>query len=195
MNCKNFRRRTRTKNKKRTVYLYCTELRKEITFNDCKGCPYKEYKVCRNSSFEGNFGQKKDKNNKKCTKTSKNSAIQQKKSTKLSKNVQIKRKSSKLAKLERERQSLFTDDLDHCIICGKSPVNKHEIFGGRNRQNSMIYRLVIPLCTAEHHSQIECKGIHFDKNLRDEWHVKGQLKFEEVYSDLDFVKIFGINYK
>ena len=196
MNCKNFRQRTRTKNKKRTVYLYCNELRKEIIFNDCKGCPYKEYKVCRNSSFEGNFGRKKDKNNETCVKTNKNSAIQHKTYSKMLKKVPIKKKSSKLAKLEKERFSLFTDDLEHCIICGKSPINKHEIFfGSANRQKSMKYGLVIPLCTAEHHNQIECKGIHFNKELRNEWHIKGQLKFEEVYSDLEFLEIFGENYK
>ena len=106
----------------------------------------------------------------------------------------IKKRSSKLAKLERERFSLFTDDLEHCIICGKSPVNKHEIFGGRNRLNSIKYGLVIPLCTCKHHNQVECKGIHFDRKLQDEWHIKGQLKFIEVYPDLRFEDIFKINY-
>lgn len=106
----------------------------------------------------------------------------------------IKKRSSKLAKLERERFSLFTDDLEHCIICGKSPVNKHEIFGGRNRLNSIKYGLVIPLCTCKHHNQVECKGIHFDRKLQDEWHKKGQIKFNEIYPDLRFEDIFKINY-
>lgn len=182
-NCKNLKHRTRTKNKRRTVYLYCTELKKEITFDDCRGCEYKEYKS--NSSQM-----------KKCTKNNGNCAFQEKKTPKLSKKVQIKKKSSKLAKLERERQSLFTDDLEHCIICGKSPVNKHEIFyGSGNRQKSMKYGLVIPLCTCEHHNQVECKGIHFDTQLQDEWHKKGQTKFEEVYPDLVFIQIFGREYK
>lgn len=158
--------------------LECKKDKNRIPFKDCKGCPYKEYKVCRNNSFEGNLGQKKEKN-----------------SLKMSKKVQIKRKSSKLAKLERERTSLFTDDLEHCIICGKSPVNLHEIFGGRNRLNSIKYKLVIPLCTCEHHNQVECKGIHFDKELRKKWHEKGQVIFEQTYPDLVFKDIFGRNYK
>ena len=107
----------------------------------------------------------------------------------------IKQRSNKLANLERNRTSLFTDDLDHCIICGKSPVNVHEIFGGRNRLNSIKYKLVIPLCTKEHHNQIECKGIHFDKHLRNEWHIKGQIMFNKAYPDLNFRDIFGKNYK
>lgn len=106
----------------------------------------------------------------------------------------MKNKSNKLAKLERERKSLFTDDLEHCIICGRSPVNKHEIFGGRNRLNSIKYKLVIPLCTCEHHDQVNCRGIHFDKKLRDEWHKKGQALFQETYPDLDFMEIFKENF-
>ncbi len=106
----------------------------------------------------------------------------------------IKKKSNKLAKLERNRESLFTDDMTKCIICGKCPINKHEIFGGRNRQNSIKYKLVIPLCTCEHHDQVNQRGIHFDKNLKKEWHKKGQVMFNKTYPDLDFEDIFKRNY-
>lgn len=107
---------------------------------------------------------------------------------------QLKQRTRKQSKLERERESLFTNDLEHCIICGRSPVNKHEIFGGRNRLNSIKYKLVIPLCTCEHHDQVNCRGIHFDKKLRDEWHRKGQALFNETYPDLDFLDIFKENF-
>lgn len=107
---------------------------------------------------------------------------------------QLKQRTSKQAKLERERKSLFTDDLDHCIICGRSPVNNHEIFGGRNRLNSIKYKLVIPLCTCKHHDQVNCRGIHFDKKLRDKWHKKGQTKFIETYPNLKFEDIFKENF-
>lgn len=109
--------------------------------------------------------------------------------------AKLRNKTGKLAKIERNRTSLFTNDLEHCIICAQSPVNKHEIFFGRNRQNSIKYKLVIPLCVKEHHNQLEQKGIHFDTKLCDEWHVKGQLKFEECYPNLDFISIFHRNYK
>lgn len=131
MNC--IYNKVRTKKYKK--YIYCTKQRKIIQYSNCKGCPYKEYKV------------KEQK--------------------------QMKQRTSKQTKLERDRFSLFTDDLEYCIICGKSLINKHEIFGGRNRLNSIKYGLVIPLCTCEHHNQVECKGIHFDKKLRNEWHKKG----------------------
>lgn len=167
--CINFRQRTKTKDKRKTVYFYCAKQRKEITFDDCRSCPFKEYKM-----QQRNLNKSKIQNNKK---------------------IGLKQKSTKLAKLERDRFSLFTDDLEHCIICGKSPVNKHEIFGGSaNRKKSMEYGLVIPLCTCEHHDQINCKGIHFDKELRNEWHIKGQVIFQQNYPNLNFIDMFGRNY-
>lgn len=156
--------------------LYCKERKCTIKISECNGCPYKKYK--ENTQY----------NVKKCEKITKIHKISRK-------NVQIKKKTNKLAKMERERFSLFTEDLDHCIICGKSPVNKHEIFfGAKNRLNSIKYGLVIPLCTTEHHNQVGCTGIHFDKVLREHWQIKAQKKFQEVYPELDFLEIFGRNY-
>ena len=95
-----------------------------------------------------------------------------------------------------KRYSILTNDLTKCIECGRNgTINLHEIFFGRNRQNSIKYGLVIPLCQAEHHNQYQSKGIHFDKDLCDKWHKIGQQKFEEVYPDLNFVDIFRRNYK
>lgn len=95
---------------------------------------------------------------------------------------------------DSERFSILTNDLDHCIICGKTNINKHEIFGGRNRQNSKNYGLVIPLCQEIHHNQYKCKGIHFDAELREYWHKKGQEIFNKVYPNEDFISIFKRNY-
>lgn len=169
----------------------CKRTGKEIKLSECTNCPYKEYKdkkcttIVKKSGLEWKNAQKSPVY---CANSNKNSR-------KLQSSAKINQKSSKLAKLERNRFSLFTDDLDHCIICGKSPVNKHEIFGGSaNRKKSMEYGLVIPLCTREHHDQVNCRGIHFDKKLRDEWHIKGQLKFIESYPDLRFEDIFKKNY-
>lgn len=98
---------------------------------------------------------------------------------------------------DSKRYSILTDDLEHCIICGRPKVNKHEIFfGTANRQISKNYGLVIPLCEEIHHNQYACKGIHFDKNLCDEWHRIGQEKFMEYYNKTidEFRGIFGKNY-
>lgn len=100
----------------------------------------------------------------------------------------IKKRTNKQAQAEKNRKSIFTNDLYHCIICGKKRDNLHEVFFGRNRQLSIKYGLVIPLC-------IEChQEIHKNKKIQDIWHKKGQDIFETYYPDLDFLKIFRRNY-
>ena len=74
-------------------------------------------------------------------------------------NKPIKKKSNKLAKLERNRFSILTDDLEHCYICKKiyfrlvPREDLHEIFGGRNRQISMRKGFVVPLCRKCHDNE------------------------------------------
>ena len=156
--------------------LYCKQKKCIIKLSECNGCPYKEYKGNYNNNY------KKNKNNVKiCKKTAKMH-------NKLQKTVQIRKKSTKLAKMERERFSILTKDLDHCIFCGAKKDNLHEVIFGSNRLNSIKYGLVIPVCY-EHH--LEC---HKNSQLQDDWKIKAQIKFEEVYPDLDFLKIFGKNY-
>ena len=100
----------------------------------------------------------------------------------------IKKRTNKQAQAEKNRKSLFTNDLNHCIICGKKRENLHEVFFGRNRQLSIKYGLVIPLC-------IEChQEMHKNKKLQDIWHKKGQLLFEKTYPELNFLTIFRKNY-
>lgn len=140
-------------------YLYCTALKKIIQYEDCKNCKFKEYKK----------------------KTVVNGSIQ-------FKSVSIKNKSSKLAKLERNRTSLFIDDLTHCIICGKPKDNIHEVFFGKNRLNSIMYNQVIPLCL-KHHQEI-----HKNSELNLYYKQIGQKKFENNHTRDEFIKIFGKNY-
>jgi len=101
----------------------------------------------------------------------------------------MKQKSSKLSTLERNRKSILTKDLRKCVICGKPSVNKHEVFFGRNRQNSMKYGLVIGLCYRCH------LLMHRNIIWQEIWHVKGQTAFEEHYPELDFLSIFKKSYK
>ena len=99
----------------------------------------------------------------------------------------MKTKSKKLAKLERDRFSIITDDLSTCIICGIPKQDLNEIFGGRNRQNSMKYGLVIPMCRKCHIKYTN------DRNMQLKWMKICQKKFEEVYN-IDFIDIFKRNY-
>jgi hypothetical protein len=99
----------------------------------------------------------------------------------------MKKKSSKLAKLERNRFSILTNNLDYCIICGKTKQDLNEIYPGRNRQNSMKYGLVIPMCRSCHTKYTN------DRNMQLYWMKLGQEKFEEMYEE-DFISIFKRNY-
>ena len=108
---------------------------------------------------------------------------------KASQNKTIKKRSYSLAKKEKQRYSIIVKDLDKCVICGKKRDNLHEIFFGKNRQNSITYGLVIPLCYSHH------VLMHKDSKLQHIWHIIGQTKFEEHYPDLNFLEIFGKNYK
>lgn len=94
------------------------------------------------------------------------------------------------------RYSILTNDMERCIICGRTNVNKHEIFFGNKRQLSKAYGLVIPLCQEFHHNQFENLGIHFDKELDNKWRIKGQKAFMEHYKKTkeEFREIFGVNY-
>jgi hypothetical protein len=102
----------------------------------------------------------------------------------------MKYKTNKLAKLERSRFSIFTDDLDTCMFCGMSATDLNEIFRGRNRRNSMKYGAVIPMCRKCH------SKITDDTKLELEWKIKGQKKAMEYYkmSVEEFIEIFGMNY-
>ena len=99
----------------------------------------------------------------------------------------MKLKSSKLAKLERNRFSIITNNLSYCIVCGKPKQDLNEIFGGRNRQNSMKYGLVIPMCRRCHREYTD------NVEMQLKWKKLGQEKFNECY-DEDFIDIFKRNY-
>ena len=144
--------------------LECKKDNKRNIPNDCRNCKDK----CLNYQ--------------KCTKLQKKYTFQEKKSPKMY------NKSAKLKKLERNRESLFTNDMDHCFLCHSKRNDLHEIFGGRNRINSMKYGLILPLCRNCH------SRYQNDKNFNDYWHKKGQAAFEEIYPDLKFIDIFKRNY-
>jgi len=145
----------------------CKKTGKIININDCKNCKYKEYK---------------------CTKIKDNCAKASKNRQQMHNNCAIKKKTNKLSKLERNRYSVFTDDLEHCIICGNKKDNLHEVFPGAYRLRSMKYHMVLPLC-AHHHTQM-----HEDIELSLYWKRSCQKEFEMSHTREEFIKIFGKNY-
>ena len=102
---------------------------------------------------------------------------------------QYRKKSSTIQKAERNRFSVFTEDLVHCILCGDKKDNLHEIFFGKNRIKSMKYGFVIPLCYKCH------LEMHRNTQLQEIWHVRGQLYFEKkIGSRNEFIAVFEKSY-
>jgi len=101
----------------------------------------------------------------------------------------MKNKSSKLAKLERGRFSVFCSD-DYCSLCGSNyQLTWDEIFKGSNRQMSMKYGFCNRLCLKCH------RRINEDYEYIDYWHKIAQNYYEEHYGTReDFIKDFGRNY-
>ena len=107
-----------------------------------------------------------------------------------SNSTKLKKRTSKQAKLERNRFSILTNDLEHCVICGAKKDHLHEVFFGRNRTNSIKWGCVIPLCSAHH---VE---MHKNKEWQEYWHIIAQKKFMEYYhkSIDEFIDAMKKNY-
>ena len=144
--------------------LFCKKKNKTITFKDCNNCKFKEYKE-------------------KCTINNKNCALH------TNKTYKMHNKSANLSKLERNRFSIIYPNKNKCCLCPNTTnLTWHEIYRGRNRQNSMKYGLCLRLC-------IKCHELYQEnKEFNDYWHKKGQLAFMKSYPDLDFIRIFKTNY-
>ena len=170
--------------KKRKNKPYCKLLDREITFSLCRECDNKEYKksdikISKKSGFWSKSPVKSGQINKNAQSLTKKPV----------KNTKMHNKSKKLTKLEKNRKSVFTDDLEHCYLCGKKKNDLHEVYGGRNRINSIKYNFILPLCR-ECHSSNQNNPI-----FNDYWHKQGQLYWEEnIGSREEFIKVFRRNY-
>lgn len=97
----------------------------------------------------------------------------------------IMQKSSKLAKLERERYSILTNNLDKCYLCNRKKKHIHEIYKGCNRQVSMKNGFCIPICDICH-TETEINS-DLDKKLKQ----KCQIEFEKKHTRVEFIAIIG----
>ena len=163
--------------KKRKNKPYCNVIKKEITLSQCGECVNKEYKKSTfkgkspvksgNKMQQGNLKQHKTHNNKK-----------------------MRVKSKKLAKLERDRHSVFTDNKDKCMFCpATTNLTWHEIYAGRNRQNSMEDGFCLRMCLLCHEKKQE------DAQFNEFWHRKAQLYYEKnIGSRNQFLARYRRNY-
>lgn len=165
--------------KKRKSKPFCKLKNKEIPFSCCQECDKKEYK---NKSLQKSAELCKSNNHqiKKASGLNKKSPLMSGK---------MKNKSNKLAKLERNRFSVFTDD-KKCFVCKSTyQLTWNEIFRGRNRVNSMKYGFCLRMCLRCHEKHQE------DVEINDYWHRKSQQYFEDnIGSREEFLAIFRRNY-
>lgn len=167
--------------KKRKNKPYCNIIKKEITLSQCRECDNKEYKSPKivKSTFKTPC---------KSVVFSKNRAKLQNKDhfPDIRKMVV---KSKKLAKLERNRFSVFTDD-DKCFVCNsKYLLTWNEIYRGKNRANSMVYGFCLRMCITCHRKYQE------DIKFNDYWHKKAQHYWESnIGSKEQFIATFRRNY-
>lgn len=163
--------------KKRKNKPYCKLLNKEITFSLCRECDNKEYKKSTSNKKSPTISGQMRKNAQSLTKE------QQKK-------IKMHKKTKKLTKLEKNRYSVFSYDTERCYLCGSTyKLTWHEIYAGKNRQNSMRYGLCLRLCLNCHSKEQE------DSQFNDYWHKQGQLYWEKnIGSREEFIKVFRRNY-
>ena len=93
------------------------------------------------------------------------------------------------------KRSVLTDDLEHCIICGKSPAQLHHVFSGEhiNRVYAEEDGFIIPLCWM-HHTGDWKRSVHGNPALGLKFKRMAQWKYEETHTRDEFRKRYGKSY-
>ncbi len=95
--------------------------------------------------------------------------------------------------MAKRLKSVLTDDMDHCMFTGTAPVERHHVYGGRNRKNSEKYGFIAPLRPDLHPNGVFAGK--YAKVIDMELKERCQRYFEEHYGTRkDFISIFGISY-
>ena len=72
-------------------------------------------------------------------------------------------------------------------------IERHHIMSGSDRNKSTKYGLIAPLCTKHH--RIGNDAVHQSRQTNDKLKALAHIAFEKHYPKLDWLKIFGRNYK
>ena len=100
----------------------------------------------------------------------------------------MRNKTYKLKKLEKNRFSILTNDMEHCYICQSPFVEIHEIYNAGNRKISMKNGFCVPLCHRHHeYVTLNADGSNYLKQ-------KCQMVFEKTHSREEFMKLIGRNF-
>lgn len=111
--------------------------------------------------------------------------IKQRPAEKKKNTTEIKKKSSKLAKLERQRDKNLTKE-GICEYCGNysKRLDPHEIYGGSNRQRSIKHKFV----------KLICPKCHSNEKIIKQLRIDTQKEYEKTHTREDFIKIIGKSY-
>lgn len=88
-------------------------------------------------------------------------------------------------------ESIITNDMNHCFICGRPYPQKHHAMNGANKKKSEKYGLMVPLCE-RHHTGDE--GVHRKPERMLAMRQLAQIKFEKIYSHELWLQEFGKSY-
>ena len=76
-----------------------------------------------------------------------------------------------------------------CEICKRPATDRHHVYGGRLRQTSERYGMIMHLCRLCH------QRLHRDPTGEWlAWKMVYQHEFDQKYGQGEFIKIFGRNY-
>lgn len=89
-------------------------------------------------------------------------------------------------------RSKLQEDTDYCFICGRYGTELHHVFfGTADRKNSDRYGMIVGLCYYHHRGS---KGVHFNRELDLRLKRMAQRRFIELYSESEYLTVFGRNY-
>lgn len=97
----------------------------------------------------------------------------------------LKKKSSKLAKLERQRDKDIVKE-GICEFCGNysEHLDPHEIFGGSNRKRSIEHKFV----------KLLCRRCHDNEDVIKQLRIDAQKEYMKTHTEEEFIKLIGKSY-
>lgn len=110
---------------------------------------------------------------------------QQRSAEKKKNTAEIKKKSSKLAKLERQRDKVVIKS-GKCDYCHKEfkHLDPHEVYGGSNRKRSIKNKFI----------KLLCRKCHSNESIINQLRIDTQKKYEKTHTREEFIKIIGKSY-
>ena len=87
--------------------------------------------------------------------------------------------------------SAFTDDIEHCFVCGRPFPSIHHCMNKYDKKKAEKYGLILPLCV-NHHTGAE--GVHSKPEKMLACRQMAQRKFEEEHTRDEWIREFEKSY-